>query len=700
MGTQARGSGSLLDGVSVAVLDDSTAALAAGWWLAELGADVRAPRPPRADDPLDAFLTHRMRLSVDGDRVCRYGIRGAGPDVVSAEDVEPHGTVLHVTGPDLVVDEPGWADVVAWARSGLAHLTRAGHPNEPTQLPRIPRDEQASILAGTAVALAVCALEIAAGRGRPLPRSVQVDRQELLAALPQQPVAAAQLAGADPGGGRRFPGGVHQAADGLVFVQPFEPTQWARLLARVGRHDGLSDPPLFDELMAEREWIDAALADWLAPQPAAAVVQQLQDDHVPAAPVREPAEVLRSEPAISRRFSGPDGPTVPWIRTALAPPTSVPDGAPRSRRLRPPTTLPLDGLRVLDLTWAWAGPFATTMLADLGAEVVNIEWWPRPSNLRQQPPTVLDGSPDAGGWWSANQRGKLSVGVNLKAPAGVDIVHGLAAVADVVVENFSPGVVDRLGIGPDSLVQRNPALVYVSMSAFGATGPCAHWVGYGTQILTASGMALATSPDDGAVALMGIPYPDPVSGLAGALAVVAAVGRGAAHLDVSELEASCPPIFGSLLHADPRAGSERRSVLRAADGDAVVVTAPDDQRARLEEVASTHPAGEVAERARRCGGDGVVVARPADVLGEPRLRSRGFWRADRTELLAARAVEVAGPILTLDGDRPPWWRGAPSLFEDTAEVLHQLLGYSHGRIEQLAVEGAIGVRERAPADAG
>jgi crotonobetainyl-CoA:carnitine CoA-transferase CaiB-like acyl-CoA transferase len=700
VGTPARGSGDLLAGVSVAVLDGSTAALAAGWWLAELGADVSTAwsglRRSGAD-PLTRFLSHRMREA--SPTSCRYGVTGAGGDAAASHAVEPGGTVLRITGPESTVDGRGWADVVSWARSGLGHLTRAGHPSDLSQLPRIPRDEQASILAGTATALGVCALEISARRGRPLPRLVEVDRQEVLAALPQQPIAAAQIGGGEVSTGRRFPGGVHQAADGLVFVQPFEPVQWARLLTRVGgAPSGLSDPPTFEELSAQRDRIDAALADWVADQPVAAVVSSLQDDHVPAAPVSEPDAVLRSEPFTARGFVGDEGPTVPWIRTLPAAAGPEPDGAGRARRLRPSTSLPLDGLRVLDLTWAWAGPFATTMLADLGAEVVNIEWWPRPSNLRPQPPTVQEGSPNAGGWWSSNQRGKLSVGVNLKAPTGVEIVRELAAVSDVVVENFSPGVVDRLGVGFDDLVRVNRQLVYVSMSAFGATGPCAHWVGYGTQILTASGMARATHPDDGEVALMGIPYPDPVSGLAGALAAAAAVGRGAAHLDLSELEATCPPIFGSLLHAPSAAGSRRAVVLAAADGRAVVVSAADDHAA-LEDLARTRTGCEVVEHVRDLGGDGVVVATPAEVLADRRLRSRGFWRRDEAGLLAAHEVEVAGPIVTFDGERPQWWRGAPDLFQDTGDVLRQILGYSRERIEQLVAEGAIGASERASTDA-
>jgi crotonobetainyl-CoA:carnitine CoA-transferase CaiB-like acyl-CoA transferase len=416
--------------------------------------------------------------------------------------------------------------------------------------------------------------------------------------------------------------------------------------------------------------------------------------------VYEPADVLTDEHLIAREFFGLDGPTVPWIRTARE--TSPLARAPRARaRWRPESGLPLEGLRVLDLSWAWAGPFATTLLADLGAEVINLEWHPRPSNLRVQPPSAVAGSPDGGGWWSANQRGKASVGVDLKTAGGLAVVADLAAVSDVVVENFAAGVVDRLGVGFADLVARNPELVYVSMSAFGASGPAAHWIGYGTQVLAASGMTRTMMPDDGDVALMGIPYPDPVSGLAAALAVMAAVGRGAAHLDLSELEATCPLIFGSLLAAadgTSAVGPPTRVVV-TVDGTFVAVTSSDPMV--LDAVEADAPKmtlDEVISTTRNAGGDAIVVSAPKHLLADERLRSRGFWRADEAPLLRARGVEIAGPLAIIDDQRPELWRGAPDLFEDTADVLATVLGYDRELIERLLADGAIADRRLASAD--
>jgi crotonobetainyl-CoA:carnitine CoA-transferase CaiB-like acyl-CoA transferase len=709
----ARGSGSLLERLRVVVLDDDVASLAAAWWLAELGADVRAPWLSSEGDvgPLEAgasstlttFFGRRLRAAETPGFV--YALTTLDDhDASTLEWLAPDATLVRVTGPTGIGDAvAGWRDVLAWAGSGMAYLTRTAFPERAERLPRFPVDPQPSVLAGTVAALAVCAAEFGARAGRRRPLNIEVDRQEVLTALLQQPVAGVQISvdvapAVEP---RRFPGGVKRAADGLVFVQPVEPAHWERLLGRVDGLDGLgmSSPLQLRELVANRDAVDAALGSWVASRPAAAVVSELQDDHIPGAPVCEPADVLTDEHLNAREFFGPDGPTVPWIRTARE--TLSATAPPARAHWRPESGLPLEGLRVLDLSWAWAGPFATTLLADLGAEVINLEWHPRPSNLRVQPPSAIAGSPDASGWWSANQRGKASVGVNLKTPGGLAVVADLAAVSDVVVENFAAGVVDRLGVGFADLVARNPDLVYVSMSAFGASGPAAHWIGYGTQVLAASGLTRTTMPDDGSVALMGIPYPDPVSGLAAALAVVAAVGRGAAHLDLSELEATCPLIFGSLLAAAAGTsplGPPMRVVV-TADGTFVAATSPDG--IILDAVAAGAPqmtVEEVMSEARASGGDAVVVSAPKHLLTDERLRSRGFWRADDAPILRAQGVEIAGPVAVIDGQRPEWWRGAPDLFEDTAAVLTAVLGYDRDVIDRLLAEGAIAERRLASAD--
>ena len=128
---------------------------------------------------------------------------------------------------------------------------------------------------------------------------------------------------------------------------------------------------------------------------------------------------------------------------------------------------PLAGIRILDLTWVLAGPYAAMILCDLGAEVVKVERPPHGDVARTTGPFVNNESM----YFQSVNRGKRSISIDLRSDAGRDIFLQLVDQADVVMENFTPGVMDRLGIGPDALLERNPRLVFASTSGFGQTGP-------------------------------------------------------------------------------------------------------------------------------------------------------------------------------------------------------------------------------------
>ena len=387
--------------------------------------------------------------------------------------------------------------------------------------------------------------------------------------------------------------------------------------------------------------------------------------------------------------------------------------------MRPPSDLPLSGLRVLDLTWAWAGPFATTLLADLGAEVINVEREPTRSNLRRNPPyrEGREGSANVSGWWSANQRGKISLGVDMKTPEGVQVIRDLAARADVVVENFSPGVVDRLGVGYDDLLAVNPRLVYVSMSAYGATGPQAHFIGYGTHVYAASGAGFATSRDGETISQMWIPYPDPVSGLAGAYAI-AAYACGArrsgrpAYVDLSEIESMCcialEPLLavGAPAPAAPGTESGRADYRVVASADdrfvalivpgrdswgavAAALGAPATTDEALRAAAAQLDLAAIADRAGAAGALVAPIQHSADCLRDADLNAAGFWVDDPSPEIAGAGVRMGGSVWRIDGDRTPIWRGAPPLYSGTRLVLDRLLGYPPDRVEALVAGGAV-----------
>ena len=187
--------------------------------------------------------------------------------------------------------------------------------------------------------------------------------------------------------------------------------------------------------------------------------------------------------------------------------------------------LPLRNLRVLDLATLYAGPLAATMLGDLGAEVVKVEH-PRGDPLRRH-------GHSKGGhglWWKALSRNKRALTLDLSNPAGQDILRRLAADADVLIENFRPGVMERWGLGYEQLAERNPRLVMLRTTGFGQFGPYAQRAGFGTLAESMSGFAAMAGPPDGPPTLPPFGLADGIAGITGAYAVMVALyhrdGRG------------------------------------------------------------------------------------------------------------------------------------------------------------------------------
>jgi crotonobetainyl-CoA:carnitine CoA-transferase CaiB-like acyl-CoA transferase len=190
-----------------------------------------------------------------------------------------------------------------------------------------------------------------------------------------------------------------------------------------------------------------------------------------------------------------------------------------------PATAPLDGLRVLDLSRALAGPYATMTLADLGADVIKIESPGGGDDTRSWGPPFVTGSSgvqESTYFLSAN-RGKKSLAADLKSEAGIELILELARTADVLVENFRPGVMDRLGLSSQRLLEHNSRLVILSISGFGAAGPDAGRVGY-DQILQAEGGLMSVTGDQASGPVkVGVPVADIAAALLGIIGVLAAL---------------------------------------------------------------------------------------------------------------------------------------------------------------------------------
>lgn len=256
---------------------------------------------------------------------------------------------------------------------------------------------------------------------------------------------------------------------------------------------------------------------------------------------------------------------------------------------------PLADLRVLDLATVIAGPNCARYLADFGAQVIKVERPEGGDSLRRM--AWRDPRDGEGLWWKLANRNKATVALDLKDPEDLEVLWGLIAEADVLVENFRPGTLERLGLGPDRLHERNARLVIVRITGFGQTGPYADRPGFATVAETMSGFAALSGEPGGQPLPPPIALTDEVTGLVGAFATMVALHSGVGQVvDVNLLE-SMFHLMGPLvaLHAltgeqQPRLGAGLpytvpRGTYRCRDGRWIgMSTSSDSVAARVMKV--------------------------------------------------------------------------------------------------------------------
>lgn len=206
---------------------------------------------------------------------------------------------------------------------------------------------------------------------------------------------------------------------------------------------------------------------------------------------------------------------------------------------------PLEGIRVADFCWAWAGPYGALQLAHLGAEVIRIESTTRMCPSRLIPPWAdnIQQGYNRSGYFNQYNQGKRSLTLNLKTPEGLDLAKKLVAKSDIVIENFAAGVMDKMGLGYETLRKVKADIIMASLSGYGATGPERSYVSYGPPQVALSGMASLTGyhPED-SPKQAGFSYGDPNGGIHGAFAILCALlhrqktGEGQ-YIDLSQREA-------------------------------------------------------------------------------------------------------------------------------------------------------------------
>ncbi|MET8485305.1 CaiB/BaiF CoA transferase family protein [Streptomyces tendae] len=336
---------------------------------------------------------------------------------------------------------------------------------------------------------------------------------------------------------------------------------------------------------------------------------------------------------------------------------SEPDvtSAPAASSARPASAsapAPLTGLRVLDLATLFAGPLAATMLGDFGAEVIKVEHPTRPDPSRGHGPSK-DG---IGLWWKLLGRNKHTITLDLSKPAGRATLLRLAATADVVVENFRPGTLEKWDLGWDELSAVNPRLVLTRVTGFGQFGPYARRPGFGTLAEAMSGFAAMTGEPDAPPTLPPFGLADSIAALATAYAVMTALaarertGEGQV-VDMAIIEPILtvlgpqPLWYDQLGHVQPRTGNRSqnnapRNTYRTADGTWVAVSTS---------------AQSVAERVMRLVGRPELIDEPWFATGADRARHTdvldaavGDWiaRHTRADVLAAfeKAEAAIAPV--------------------------------------------------------
>ncbi|MFO7919954.1 CoA transferase [Rhodobacteraceae bacterium W635] len=394
---------------------------------------------------------------------------------------------------------------------------------------------------------------------------------------------------------------------------------------------------------------------------------------------------------------------------------------------------PLDGIRVLDLTNVLAGPFACHQLAHMGAEVIKVEAPGRGDLARQLGADPGLNATGMGVSFLAQNAGKKSVTLNLKHARGKEILKALVRSADVVVENFRPGVMDRLGVGPEVLRAENPALIYCAISGFGQDGPWRDRPAYDQIVQGVAGVMSITGDADSAPLRVGYPVADTIGGLTAAMAIASALNapqRGCV-IDVSMLEAVLATMGWAVsnyliagvepgAHGNENTTSAPSGAFRCKGGLVNIAANKDEQwqilarhlgleallddpdfatredrkrnrhalRALIEARLEAKAPRDWARELNALGVPAGAVMSVPEALAHPQVADRGLLASFEAVPGVDRPVRVLRPGVKMDGAAPTVENGPPALGADAGEIYGEI-GIDAGELARLAEEGVI-----------
>jgi len=413
--------------------------------------------------------------------------------------------------------------------------------------------------------------------------------------------------------------------------------------------------------------------------------------------------------------------------SAVTPPPATP---PEQRHVGPNAAgKPLAGLRIVDFTWVLAGPFATRILGDLGADVLKFQTAER---------ATLVNSPDFPYFYVWN-RSKRLVSLDMKRPEAIECIRKIIEHSDVLMENFSAGVLERWGLGYEQVKEWNPRIIYLTMSGPGHDGPWANVITYAPTIHALCGLTYLSNPPDRLDVGPGFSLNDHAAGLSAAVAVLAAVearrrtGQGQ-HIDIAQMETGTYLIGPAVLdlltngreahpngNVDPFGQCCPNEVYRCGDLHEVAITCRDDDDwkrlceavawdiadlaadpelataegrfrrreeidARLRAWCATRTADAAMETLQAHGVPAGKVQDGGDLMADPQLVARDFWRSAKHAVFGERPYDRF-PALWSTSDLEPYRLSGAFIGEDNFDVYRDLAGMSEDEIGEAMASG-------------
>lgn len=662
----------------------------------------------------------------------------------------------------------GYAGTEAVCRALAGVIHSAGPVEGP---PLIPHDSQSGVVAGLAAfATAAAGLFGRDDGGRRYALSVH----EALLHLVEMSVGM-ELEGRDQSRaginrfGGQYPASIYPTAEGWIGIFTVTGPQW-RGLCKIMERPELSHDPRYLEAVQRFERadeIDAVLTPILATRTAAEWFELCAAERLPVVIVPTMEELLKQAvhrergafvpvrigdavfegPILPQRMGGDAGP-LPGGRAPLAgehdgaygpvvssASSAAPAAAPAASKL------PLEGVRIIDLTMGWAGPFATRHLADLGAEVIKIEsitypdWW-RGTNYSDA--YYGEKLYEKSTYFNMMNRNKFGVTLDLTSAEGVRLLKELVATANAVIENYSAEVLPKLGLDYPALSKVNPNVLMLSMPAFGSNNAWSKTRAYGGTLEQASGLPMVSGREDWPPTMTSYAYGDPIGGYNAAAALLIGLlhqkrtGKGR-FIDLSQVEGmlslAAPSIIEQSVHnkVGPRLGNRHAEHsphgcfrCQGADDWIVVAVATDAQwkslcqvigrpdlendsvldtadgrRARERDIEAAigawtgqHAADAAMALLQKQNVPAGVARAIAALPHDPHLVERGFWRV--VERPFAGRYLAGGTFYRENGAPAPIRTPAPTLGQHNAQVLGNILGLAASQLRALSARGVIG----------